>query len=116
MSRRLIACFWSMPARSAVEAANALIAEVERTQTTPEPEAVKRHPGWVFVDRDKAVWGYQPLGSDCGCDHCGCGPHAEMPFNSKDEAQEAGKQCIYGCTEVREWRPTDRVPPMPKGE
>ena len=70
-----------------------------------------KHPGWVFVDRDGYAWGWTE-------DVPGLAPEATAirPFMTHAEAVSAVRQCRYSSwPEVREWRPTDLVPPMPEG-
>ena len=78
----------------------------QKEQPIDPPKA--KHPGWVFVDIDGDAWGWGDL------KNCACAREAQRPFTTRDEAMIACKNCNYGCVEVREWRPIDRVPPMPE--
>lgn len=80
----------------------------------PEP-APATHPGWVFVDRDGDVWGWRPP-TPGHPNYCRDTARAHRPFLTREEAEKQGARTSFGCVEVREWRPTDSVPPMPTNE
>ena len=116
ISRKVKLCPFDAYAQDAVAIADTLIAEVERTAKGPPVEpAPEKHPGWVFVDRDGDVWGWRPPTPDLP-NYCRETARAHRPFLTREEAEKQGARTSFGCVEVREWRPTDRVPPMPEGE
>ena len=91
---------------AAVKMADALIAEIERTAKA----APVKHPGWVFVDCEGDIWGYRSR------DGRACSVNAERPFSTREDAAKQALITGWAIRKVRPWRPTDPVPPMPKGE
>ena len=78
--------------------------KVEAAQEeTPDPR------GYVFIDLDGDAWG-----CDTTSTHGGPGECADQPFQTRMEAEEAAKDCRYGCQRVEVWTPESRVPPMPE--
>ena len=83
----------------------AIIKRVQALLDAPKP----KHPGWVFVDEQRDVWGWIER-----LETPGSGSLDARPFITHDGAKAAAMAWGFKPFQVREWRASDHVPPMPE--